>query len=418
MKVALFGPLPWHMSRSRYSAWERMVARLSRALSAQGVEVARWPADGDGPSGDTGCDEARAIRALSERSGDVDLVHNHAECLLLGCAEAIRAPIVTTVPMDSSEAAVALYAQAGRRSAFVATSTASRFDGLDYLADLPGGVELEHLPPIRKPEGHVALIGLEAADAAQLKAAAELVARAGLEFRSAEREGPDALASASVALHLGPLEPYACDVLDALAAGVPVVALESPGLQELIDAETGVLARSRTELPEAMRQAARLDRRACRERVGLRFDMVRCARAHEQAYASVVDAARRERVDRRYDSRPWGEYFVLEDAPTFKVKRIEVLPGKRLSYQRHERRSEHWMIVRGRARVTLDGELIERTAGETIDIPAGCAHRIENPGSEPLTFIEIQSGTYFGEDDIVRLSDDFGRAGGTAPSPG
>ena len=71
------------------------------------------------------------------------------------------------------------------------------------------------------------------------------------------------------------------------------------------------------------------------------------------------------------------------------------------------------MIVRGRARVTLDGALLERTAGETIDIPAGCAHRIENPGAEPLTFIEIQRGTYFGEDDIVRLSDDFGRAGGT-----
>lgn len=112
-----------------------------------------------------------------------------------------------------------------------------------------------------------------------------------------------------------------------------------------------------------------------------------------------------------HDDRPWGSYDVLEDSETHKVKRIDVAPGQRLSYQRHARRAEHWFVVAGRAEVTLDGEAIALSAGEAIDIPRGAAHRISNPGDEPLVFIEVQHGDYFGEDDIERLEDDFGRAG-------
>jgi mannose-6-phosphate isomerase len=111
----------------------------------------------------------------------------------------------------------------------------------------------------------------------------------------------------------------------------------------------------------------------------------------------------------RFDRRPWGTFTVLDEAPNYKVKRLEVLPGKRLSYQKHTKRSEHWMAVTGLARVTLDGRDIMLSAGETIDVPAGVAHRIENAGESMLVFIEIQTGTYFGEDDIIRLQDDFGR---------
>ena len=113
---------------------------------------------------------------------------------------------------------------------------------------------------------------------------------------------------------------------------------------------------------------------------------------------------------REFDQRPWGSYTVLEEAPTFKVKRIEVLPGKRLSYQRHERRAEHWFVTQGTAKVTLNGREILVTAGSAIDIAVGDAHRVENPSeSELLVFIEVQTGDYFGEDDIERLEDDFGR---------
>lgn len=112
---------------------------------------------------------------------------------------------------------------------------------------------------------------------------------------------------------------------------------------------------------------------------------------------------------REFDRRPWGSYEVLEETSTFKVKRIEVLPRKRLSYQKHSKRAEHWFVVTGTAKVTLDDEEIIVNAGESIDIPIGAAHRVENPGDEDLIFIEVQRGTYLGEDDIVRLQDDFGR---------
>ena len=112
----------------------------------------------------------------------------------------------------------------------------------------------------------------------------------------------------------------------------------------------------------------------------------------------------------KFDRRPWGTFTVLDEGDTFKVKRIEVLPGKRLSYQKHAQRAEHWVVVEGTARVTLDDRDIIVEKGGAIDIPIGSAHRVENPGDDLLVFIEVQRGSYFGEDDIIRLQDDFGRA--------
>ena len=111
-----------------------------------------------------------------------------------------------------------------------------------------------------------------------------------------------------------------------------------------------------------------------------------------------------------FDERPWGSFTVLDEGDNYKVKRIEVLPGKRLSYQRHSHRAEHWYVVRGTANVTLNGVQILVKTGESIDIGVGDAHRVFNPdNSELLVFVETQTGDYFGEDDIERLEDDFGR---------
>ena len=109
------------------------------------------------------------------------------------------------------------------------------------------------------------------------------------------------------------------------------------------------------------------------------------------------------------DHRPWGHYEVLSDATDHKVKRITVLPGKRLSLQRHRQRSEHWHLVQGEAVVTRDQQELPLKAGESIDIPCGAIHRIANPSKSNLVFIEVQRGSYFGEDDIERLEDDYGR---------
>lgn len=114
--------------------------------------------------------------------------------------------------------------------------------------------------------------------------------------------------------------------------------------------------------------------------------------------------------DLEYDERPWGNYQVLEDAATHKVKRLTVDPGHRLSYQRHQKRAEHWYVVQGEATVTLEGTDHVVGAGHAIDIPRGSAHRVTNATDVPLVFIEVQVGDYFGEDDIERLEDDYGRS--------
>jgi mannose-6-phosphate isomerase-like protein (cupin superfamily) len=110
--------------------------------------------------------------------------------------------------------------------------------------------------------------------------------------------------------------------------------------------------------------------------------------------------------------RPWGSYEVLHDgAATWKVKYLTVLPGRRLSYQSHQHRAEHWTVVQGTAEVLLDGETHFLEVGSCIEVPTGAKHRVGNPGDVDLVFVEVQTGDYFGEDDIVRYEDDFGRAG-------
>ncbi len=115
---------------------------------------------------------------------------------------------------------------------------------------------------------------------------------------------------------------------------------------------------------------------------------------------------------REHDERPWGSFTVLDDELfDHKVKRLVVMPGKRLSYQRHTQRAEHWFVVNGTATVIVDDRELELTPGMSVDIALGAAHRCENRGETPVVLIEVQHGTYFGEDDIERLADDFGRAG-------
>lgn len=107
--------------------------------------------------------------------------------------------------------------------------------------------------------------------------------------------------------------------------------------------------------------------------------------------------------------RPWGRYEVLQESATHKVKCIWVNPGKRLSYQRHKFRAEHWFIVAGTADVTIDGKIKRVGPGDNVQFAIGVLHRIHNVGNDEVIFVEVQTGTYFGEDDIERVEDDFGR---------
>jgi mannose-1-phosphate guanylyltransferase/mannose-6-phosphate isomerase len=118
---------------------------------------------------------------------------------------------------------------------------------------------------------------------------------------------------------------------------------------------------------------------------------------------------RAETLSHRKVHRPWGTYDSIEAGERFQVKRIVVEPGAALSLQMHYHRAEHWIVVRGTARVTRGEECFLLTENESTYIPPGTRHRLENPGKLPLELIEVQSGSYLGEDDIVRLEDAYGR---------
>lgn len=137
------------------------------------------------------------------------------------------------------------------------------------------------------------------------------------------------------------------------------------------------------------------------------------ARDRAQDVRLVVDALRatgaREVVESRTAVRPWGSWTLLMRTDGFQIKSIDVEPGKRLSLQSHERRSEHWVVVEGDALVERDGEIVELTANESIYICAGTRHRLANPGTTRLRVIEVAVGDYLGEDDITRYEDDWGR---------
>ena len=155
------------------------------------------------------------------------------------------------------------------------------------------------------------------------------------------------------------------------------------GAANLVIVETGdaLLVATRERSQEVKEQVARLEREKRSEHV-----------SHARVY------------------RPWGYYESVDGGERFKVKRLMVKPGQALSLQRHRKRAEHWVVVSGRARVTKEGEVHEVLENESIFIPLGAKHRLENPGAEPLFVVEVQTGVYFGEDDIERFEDRYHRS--------
>jgi mannose-1-phosphate guanylyltransferase/mannose-6-phosphate isomerase len=132
-----------------------------------------------------------------------------------------------------------------------------------------------------------------------------------------------------------------------------------------------------------------------------------------QKVKELVDAMKEanqpEATIHPFETRPWGGFEILADEKTHKTKRVTIDAGAQLSYQSHTKRSEHWVIISGRAEVILNEKTIPLSPGESIHIPVGAKHRMRNPGDQPLVFVEVQTGTYFGEDDIKRYADDYNR---------
>ena len=456
MHIAMLAPIAWRTPPRHYGPWEQVVSLLTEGLVRRGIDVTLFATADSVTSAHlhavspTGFEEDRTLDAkvweglhiseVFERAEEFDLIHNHFDFLPLTYSRLTNTPVVVTIHGFSSERILPVYRKYDQTAHYVAISDADRAPGLRYAATVYHGIDLSGFT-FRPEAGEFLLFfgrihpdkgAYEAIQIARQTGRKLILAgviqdedyfRAQVEpyldgdrvtyVGSADPARRDELLGGALAL-LHPIafdEPFGLSVVEAMACGTPVVAFERGSMREVIDdGVSGFLVGSVDEAVAVVGPAdspgavADLDRGACRRHVEERFSVERMVDGYLAVYQKVLEKTARD------DHRPWGYYKVLEDEPDHKTKRIVVLPGMRLSLQRHRRRSEHWHVVSGRAVVTRDGEELPLGAGESVDIPMGAAHRVANPGAEPMTFIEVQRGDYFGEDDIERLEDDFGRS--------
>jgi mannose-6-phosphate isomerase-like protein (cupin superfamily) len=427
-----------------------MIVLLANGLAARGIDVTVFPTNrGRVPdplhtTNDTLCGgktdtcEAEASRCLDisdvfDHADDFDLIHNHAGVLPLTCAGVVKRPIITTLHGCTSGKVLPIFRKYNGRSYYVAVGNARRAEELTYAATVYYGIDVESFTFNERASSYVLFCGnvdqesgvSEAIQIARV-AGQPLVIAGEIEDERFFTESITPLLDGERVRYVGPeqtasrnellgnatalLHPVSCDepfdfsILEANACGTPVVAFARGLLPEII--AEGINGFAVPDIPaaaDALKSIHSLSRSKCRHFAEEKFSPQRMVDDYLRVYEEVIERTKTE------DRRPWGYYVVLSDLPDHKVKRIVVWPGKRLSLQSHRLRSEHWTIIAGSPVVTVNGEEIPMQVGQSIDIPVGAEHRIYNPGQDPVVFIEVQMGVYFGEDDIVRFEDDFGR---------
>lgn len=452
MRIAMLSPIAWRTPPRHYGPWENVVSLLTEGLVARGVDVTLF-ATGDSETNGTlysvcarGYEEDTRIipkvweclhiAELFEQAERFDLIHNHFDFLPLSYSGLVRTPVLTTIHGFSSPGILPVYQRYNTRGHYVAISEADKRPSLDYVATIHHGIDLKHFTPVEKLGDYLLFFGRihpdkgtrEAIRIAEL-AGKRLVIAGIIQDRDYYAQyvepalardrvqyvgsvGPqqrDELLGGALAL-LHPInfaEPFGLSVIEAMACGTPVIAFEKGSMPELIrDGETGFLVHDVEAAAAAVARLHEIDRRNCRRHVESRFSVERMVEDYLALYRRLIAQHARE------DSRPWGCYKVLAEAPDYKSKEITVMPGKRLSLQSHRRRDEHWLVLEGEGVATIDERQIPLKPGTAVDIPRGARHRIANTSTKAiLRFIEVQTGDYFGEDDIVRYEDDFGRTG-------
>ncbi|MBU1261917.1 glycosyltransferase [bacterium] len=450
MRIAMLSPIAWRTPPRHYGPWEQVVSLLTEGLVSRGIDVTLFATADSQTKGKLHATcprpyeedktlspkvwECLHISELFERADEFDLIHNHFDFLPLTYSDATDTPVVSTIHGFSSPQILPVYKKYNDRCYYVSISNADRSPELDYIATVYHGIDLKQFTFQEKGGDYLLFFGRLHHDKGA-KEAIRIAKQIGMKLVMAgviqdtpyfDQEvlphldgkkifyegslGPELrdkfLGGACALLHpINFAEPFGLSVVEANACGTPVIAFSKGSMPELIkDGENGFLVSDVTEAVKAVSHIGDLDRRQCREWVEQRFSKDRMVEDYLKVYERVIEKTRRE------DHRPWGYYQVLSDEPDHKVKRIVVYPGKRLSLQFHHRRAEHWMVINGQGVVTRGNEEITVSPGKSVDIPQGAAHRIQNTGSRLLVFIEVQQGDYFGEDDIVRIEDDYGRA--------
>ncbi|NLJ35468.1 MAG: glycosyltransferase [candidate division WS1 bacterium] len=449
----MLSPMSAQASAGCHDLPDSMVSILSDRLAAMGIDVTVFriggaigadseqggesgAAAGGGEPADFSLHLSQSLQLseLFEQAGEFDLIHNHCGCLPVTYSGMTATPLLSTLYEAPSERSLQVYGRYAHRVSYVAVSEASRCPALDYIATIHPALDLRRYS--YAPDDGEYLLTLDAVSPEGAGARCIEVARSrGMKLKIAgivedqehfDRHVRPHLDGGQV-VYTGPvtgsdqrrrLLAGACGLVyhderaqtwplwlvEAMACGTPVIALKRGAVGEIVaDGITGFVIDDAAQMGDAVARLEQLDRLQCRKWVEQHFDADRMAQAYMELYESIIRRVGRE------DHRPWGFYEVLSDTAVHKVKRITIRPGQRLSYQRHFHRSEHWYILQGRAVVTRNGVDTEVGPGDALDSPVETWHRIHNPGSENVVFIEIQTGEYFGEDDIERAEDDYGR---------
>jgi mannose-6-phosphate isomerase-like protein (cupin superfamily) len=375
--------------------------------------------------------ECLHIAELFRRADEFDLIHNHYDFLPLSYSGFTHTPVVTTIHGFSSPSILPVYKKHNDSTHYVAISETDKSAELDYIATIHHGIDLNQFTYRRETGDYLLFFGRihpdkgvhEAIEVAR-KTGKRLIIAGIVQDETYFREkiepcidgsmveyigsvGPEKrqkiLGGALAMLHLIHFdEPFGLSVVESMACGTPVIAFGQGSMPEIIrDGSTGFIVDSVETAVQAVGRIDSLDRRVCRDDVEKRFTCQRMAQEYAGVYQRILE--------QRENYRPWGHYESLLERNDHKIKELIVNPGKRLSLQKHRRRAEHWTVVSGEALVTVGEKEIPLNPGQSVDIPKGAVHRIMNPGEIPLVIVEVQMGDYFGEDDIIRLEDDYDR---------
>ena len=449
MRIAVLSPIAWRTPPRHYGPWESVVSLLTEGLVSRGYDVTLFATGDSKTSGKLhavcgrGYEEDRSIMPkvweclhiseLFEHAEDFDIIHNNFDFLPLTYTGLITTPFVTTIHGFSSPGILPVYKKYNGKVFYVSISDADRSPDLDYIKTIHHGIDIKQFDFQPEPDDYLLFFGrihhdkgareaIEIARACNKKLIlAGIIQDEAYYHQYVEPHldsnnavyvgsvGPDQrnhlLGKAHVLLHpINFNEPFGLSVIESMACGTPVIAFNKGSMPELIEnGRNGFLVTTVDEAIDAVAHIKDIDRACCRSHVEQHFTVNRMVEEYVQVYETVLEKTKPE------EHRPWGYYKILADNDTYKSKEIVVFPHKRLSLQRHRHRSEHWYIIEGRAQITLDDKTVAVKPGQSVDIPNGVLHRIANQGSENVRFIEVQTGDYFGEDDIERFEDDFGR---------